>query len=237
MKPFVPVGKTRLLMVEGRTDLEFFRQLGFYLKFTKDTPLQIMEYEGKDNLQNFLALVQNEPEFKYVTHIGIVRDADFTGGAFQSVQSALAGANQENLDRKPYPIPVAVTNFLVANDLQVGVFIMPDGQSDGMLESLLLRVLQDDAIMTCVDDYFACIEKTNINPKPEPLPKATMRVYMAALYQGKIRSYIEGKNIDFEASTDDRNKSYLSDIYKMTWWTWEHEAFNPIKSFVLKLVE
>jgi hypothetical protein len=237
MKPFVPIGKTRLLMVEGKADLEFFIQLGFQLKFTKSTPIQFMEYEGKDNLQNFLALVQNEPEFKYVTHIGIVRDADFTGGTFQSVQSALAGANQENPDRKQYPIPVAVTNFVVANDLQVGVFIMPDANSDGMLESLLLRVLQDEAIMTCVEDYFACIEKTKINLKPEPLPKATMRVYMAALYQGKIRSFIEGKNIDFESPADDRNKSYLSDIYKMTWWTWEHEAFNPIKSFVLKLVE
>jgi len=237
MKPYVPVGKTRLLMVEGRADMEFFRQLGFHLKFTKDTPLHIMEYEGKDNLKDFLSLVQSEAEFNYVTHTGVVRDADFTGGAFQSVQSALTSANHENPDRKQFPIPTSALTFVSGNNLQIGVFIMPDTQSDGMLESLLLRVLQHDAAMTCVEEYFACIENADIKPKPEPLPKAMMRVYMAALYQGKIRTYIEGKNIDFESPADDRNKSYLSDIYKMSWWTWEHEAFSPIKVFVLKLVE
>jgi hypothetical protein len=237
MKPHIPVGKTRLLLVEGKIDIEFFVQLGFHLNFTKDTPLQIIEYQGRDNLKDFLSILQSEAEFNYVSHLGIVRDADFTGGTFHSVQSAIHGANQENPDFKQYPIPATPLAFTTSNNFQVGVFIMPDTESDGMLESLLHRVLKDDAIMNCVEQYFECVENTKIELKPEPLPKAMMRVYMAALYQGKIRTYIEAKNIDFESPADDRNKSYLSDIYKMSWWSWEHSAFNDVKAFVLKLVE
>ncbi|MDQ7026975.1 MAG: hypothetical protein Q9P01_06285 [Anaerolineae bacterium] len=237
MNAKIPDGKTRLLFVEGSTDKEFFIQLGYYLKFTKKTPLHILEYEGKDNLEGFLSLVQTESNFKRITHIGIVRDTDFTGGTLQSIQAALQNANQENPDRKQYPVPNVAATFVGDDDLRVGIFIMPDTQNDGMLESLILRVLDNDAIMTCVEQYFDCAEATEITLKPEPLPKAMMRVYMAALYQGRIRTFIEGKNIDFETPASDRNKSYLSDIYKMTWWTWNHAVFNDVKAFLLQLTD
>jgi hypothetical protein len=232
----IQVGKTRLLLVEGKTDKEFFIQLGFYLNFTSDTPLHIMMYDGKDNLSDFLALVQAESEFMKVSHIGIVRDADFDGQAFQSVTTAIQSANSENPERPQYTIPKAPLIF-EGQSPTVGIFLMPDLETEGMLESLILKALADDDIMGCVNSYFDCLQEMNIEAKSEPLPKAIMRVYMAALYQAKVRTFIEGKNVDIETSGDDRNKSYLSDIYKMSWWNWNHPAFEPIKTFLRQLAE
>lgn len=231
-------GKTCLLLVEGKSETEFFIQLGYHLQFTRDIPLQIMQYDGKDKLKEFLLLIQSHPAFLTMTHIGIIRDADFDGRAFADIQNALTYANSKNPDRPQFP---TLTEPLAFTGTKPGVaaFIMPDSQSDGMLETLILQTLTDDdtGIMDCVDSYFACVEETGIAPKPEPLDKAKMRVYMTALYQGKMRAYIEGKHVDVETIGSDKDKSYLSDIYKMTWWDWNHSAFDDIKAFIRELVK
>ncbi|MGB7339390.1 MAG: DUF3226 domain-containing protein [Phototrophicaceae bacterium] len=236
MKPKIKSGKTRLLLVEGKAEKEFFIQLGNHLQFPDDVSLQIIVYEGKDNLRQFVGYIQQESYFLSVTHIGIVRDADFDKRAFEDIQNALDHANTLNPDRPQFP-EITETHIVFGNKPKVSVFIMPNANDDGMLESLLIEALANDKIMACVDEYFICLEKNNITPKPEPLPKAQMRVYMTALYQGKMRAYIEGKNVDVETVGSDKDKSYLSDIYKMTWWDWNHPVFDEIKIFIKQLVE
>ncbi len=231
----IPEGVTRLLLVEGRDDREFFFQLSQYLGLTEDKAVDIIEYEGKDNLQKALGLLRSDPRFPFVTHIAITRDADFDGNALIKVQSALKNANQRQNPYKQYPVPEQVEIFTEA-DMQVGIFVLPDAKSNGMLETLILRALQEDTIMQCVEQYFSCLETVGITTKPEPLPKAQVEVYMAAVLQKQIQAYIQGKHVDVETTGKDRNRSYLSDIYKMTWWSWEHPAFDGVKQFIQQLV-
>ena len=61
---------------------------------------------------------------------------------------------------------------------------MPDANSVGMLEDLVIRAVQGDEIMRCIDEYFKCLDDTNIVAKPNRLPKAITRVYIeTALYE------------------------------------------------------
>lgn len=223
MSVSLPPTTTRLLLVEGSDDEEFFNQLGIHLGI-RDR-FHIAEYTGKDNLDNSLLSTLADPVFPQITHIGIVRDADFLPGAFNSVQSALEYANRNSPSpKRHYPTPGAHTTFFGERP-QVAVLILPAPDLSGMLEDVVLGALDNDPILPCVDDYVQCLQGNGIDPVQERLSKMKMRVF------------IEGKHLDKAMSTgNDRKRTYLSDIYRMSWWTWDHPAFDTAKQFIHQLV-
>jgi hypothetical protein len=208
--------------------------------------VHIIEYRGatKENLTNALLIVLADPRFPELKHIGIVRDADFKGGAFASVVGAIESANQEFQDAEnayQLPIPKKAFEGYGAN-LQLSVLIVPHEEKVGMLETVIIEALRDAGengvnIMPCVDAYFACLEQAGINAKPQAEPKAIMNVYMAALslYQAQMRAYIEARKVDESATNKDRKRGYLSDIYGMSWWSWDKDAFARIKDYLIQL--
>ncbi len=223
MTALIPEGKSRLLLVEGKEDQEFFIQLGYHLGFTSESPLHILQYEGKDKLAGFLYQLIQNPNFKQVSQIGIVRDADYGTDAFQSVQSALERANQYS---KKQPLPVPQIPMQPAEGRpRISALILP-ADAEGMLEDLVMNALKEDTIMPCVDDFFICLDRKAAIVQ-ERLPKARVRVF------------ITGKNMDAQATiSDDASKLYLSDIYHMSWWDnelWEHDGFKDAKAFLRQL--
>ena len=220
----IPSDKSRLLLVEGKEDQEFFIQLGYHLKFTAETPLHILQYEGKDNLGRYLRILMRLPSFEQIIRIGIVRDADYGTDTFQSVKTALEYANRNN--RQQLTVPQSPMQPSEGKP-KVSVLILPTDR-EGMLEDLVLDALNEDLIMPCVDDFFTCLRDNHIDIVQERLPKARVRVF------------ITGKNVDGQATAGaDTDKLYLSDIYHMSWWRaefWEHESFNDAKAFVRQLV-
>ncbi len=102
MKLRLPNGKTRLLLVEGKEDKQFFIKLGAQLTSTDDWPLHIAQYEGKSKLADFLIASTRLPHFSQLASVGIVRDADFNTNAFQSVQSALEESMRSPSTNYPY---------------------------------------------------------------------------------------------------------------------------------------
>ena len=224
MTALIPEGKSRLLLVEGKEDQEFFIQLGYHLQFSKETPLHILQYEGKDKLARFLYQLIQNPNFNQVLQIGIVRDADYNTDAFQSVQSAIRRASQYSKQQLTVPqSPMQPSE----GKPKVSVLILPTDR-EGMLEDLVLDALNEDLIMPCVDDFFTCLRDNHIDIVQERLPKARVRVF------------ITGKNVDGQATAGaDTDKLYLSDIYHMGWWRaefWDHESFNDAKAFLRQLV-
>ena len=225
MTELIPEGPSRLLLVEGKEDKEFFIQLGSHLKFPEGIPW-ILKYEGKNNLAGFLyQLIQNS-NFKQVSQIGIVRDADYGTDALRSVQDALRNANANS--PRPLPVPKTVIEPSEGSP-KVSVLILPSEKRDGMLEDLVLDALNDDPITPCVNDFFTCLKDRKVEIVQERLSKARVRVF------------ITGKNVDRQASVrGDTDKPRLSDIYKMSWWRgaafWEHESFNEAKAFLRQLV-
>ena len=221
MTELIPEGTSRLLLVEGKEDKQFFIQLGY----PSELPC-ILQYEGKNNLAGFLyQLIQNS-NFKQVSQIGIVRDADYGTDAFQSVRTAIKNANANSPRQLPVPKTVIEPS---EGSPKVSVLILPSEERDGMLEDLVLDALNNDPITPCVNDFFTCLKDRKVEIVQERLPKARVRVF------------ITGKNVDRQAAvSDDTDKLYLSDIYKMSWWRgaafWKHESFDEAKAFLRQLV-
>lgn len=115
------------VLVEGRDAEEFF---GPFLKHIQLAGVQIQNFGGISELRTFLRLIVKSPGFASlpVTSVGIVRDAeDDPDAAFQSVCSALQGAGLA-VPRRPLTIE--------GSNPCVGVFLLPDGQYPGMIETL-----------------------------------------------------------------------------------------------------
>lgn len=222
---------TRLVLVEGKDDKEFFTRLMTHLESNPETPqmvytYEIMTYGGRDNLAGFLYQLAQQRAFHKLTDIGIVRDSDFNTDALESIRSSLATANRQ-LGSAMYSIPSKVLDRS-----SVQPYITPltiPLNSDGTLERLLVSALQSDTVMKCVDEYISCVTVTqNADIAENRLDKNILRVFVA------------GKAVDKNAATnEDTKRNLLRNIYSMTWLPaefWENLAFDDAKAFLLQLL-
>jgi|GEM_PF-1950074 len=84
------IKEERLLIVEGRDEEEFFSAL---LEKLKINEIQVLGIGGKSLLKDRLKALKIDSQWKKVSSLGIMRDADQNPeGAFQSVCSALKNA-------------------------------------------------------------------------------------------------------------------------------------------------
>ncbi len=220
----IPNGKSRLMVVEGKEDQEFFIQLATHLKVIGGWPLQIEQLDGKGNFKEFLLALTRHPRFGQLATIGIVRDADFGTNAFQSVRDTILSANE--VSPRKLSVPERVLE-LAQGTPKTGVLILPSGGREGMIENLIMDVFDEDPVAKCVDEYVKCLRKEGQSVLKARLPKA------------RLRTFITGKNIGEDAEGDDSDRQYLSDVFHMSWWKpefWNHPAFNPAKDFLRQLL-
>lgn len=223
---------TRLVLVEGEDDKEFFSRLLTHIKSKPESPLlvstyEILTYGGRDSLAGFLyQLAQQLRVFQRLTDIGIVRDSDFNTNALESIRSSLETANRQ-LGREMYSIP----NEVLARS-SVQPYIMPltiPLNSDGTLERLLVSALQSDTVMNCVDEYISCVSVTQHADIAEN-----------RLDKNKLRVFVAGKAVNKNVATnEDTKRNLLRNIYSMTWLPpdfWDHPTFNDAKTFLHQLL-
>ncbi len=230
-EPLIPEDKTRLLLVEGPDDVEFFTRLIAFMNTDRASRLSFTDYEithygGKTNLANYLYQLCQDPSFDQLTHVGVVRDADFNTNAFQSICSALATANRE-AGAARFSTPPNVLQWSPKEPYILPLTIPLTG--DGSLERLLVMALRDDGLFQCVDDYFICVEKTqNADIADNRMDKNRLRVFVA------------GKEVDRnQATNEDAKRNLLRNIYSMTWLPndfWENDSFNDAKTFLTQLL-
>ena len=169
------ITKPKLLLVEGRDELNFFNALIAYLQLQG---IEVRIYEGKSNLRIALQTLPGSLDFGNVESVGIIRDADDDArAAFQSVCGSLSNAN--------LPVPNAPL-LMTAGQPQVAVMIMPPGANTGMLEDLCLSAFQDDPAMPCVDQYFRCIE-SQMGSLPRNESKARVHAFLASRERPELR--------------------------------------------------
>ena len=139
---------------------------------------QVHDFRGKDQLPSFLKALKATPGFAQVTSLGIVRDAEDDQAPFQSVCTALTNAG--------LPTP-KLPEVFVGENLRVGVFILPDNTTAGMLETLCLQSVVDDPVMPCIEKYFECIQE---QLPPEELPrvmeKARVQAFLASRHESEL---------------------------------------------------
>ena len=146
------VKEPRQLLVEGNDQRNFFETLSKHLRIQE---IQIQNYGGVNELRRFLAAFVKFEDFDLVESIGIVRDAEASSqAAFTSVLHSLrfVGLTEPKIPCQYY-----------GDSPKVGVLILGDEEGTGMLESILLRTVQDRPQHKCVVAFMSCLEEIGVD--------------------------------------------------------------------------
>ncbi len=200
-----PIEKSRLLVVEGPDDSVFLSALLRHLGIEGE--FDIRSLEGVSNFNGILRTLPGVSGFAQVESLGVIRDADRAlRSAFQSVCSALRNAR---LSVPKQPLTV------VGEKPRVSVFVWPDCQRAGTLETLCLMAVHDDPAMGCVKQYFECLaEQPEIKTAPKTPHKAHLHTFLASREKPGLR---------------------LGEAAEKGYWPWDHAVFEPIKQFLLAM--
>ncbi len=204
------IQRPRLLIVEGHDEEQFFAAaLRDHLGLAD---IQVMPIGGKTRLTANLAGLVNDPLFSNVQSLAIIRDADATApgstvpSAIQAFQSICGSLRHVGL-----PCPVAHGQF-VDGPPRVGIFIVPNGVDDGMLETLCLQSVSGLPEFPCVDGYFQCLQ--GHVPLPTNLYKARAHAWLASRPKPALR---------------------VGEAAQAGYWPWDSDAFTDLWSFISSL--
>lgn len=189
------------ILVEGNDDRNFFRAFANHCRIDG---FQVQPYGGAPGLGRFLKTFVGRPGFDGVTALAIVRDADGNAAsAFQSVRSALANA------RLPQPGRPGERS---AGPPAVAVWIMPDGENPGMLETLLWASVADEAIRACVTDFLACAGRAGA-PMGSP-DKARAHAFVATRPRPEVSVGVAAleEYWDFDRPAFERLRAFLETV-------------------------
>jgi hypothetical protein len=175
----VRIEKSHVLVVEGKDEELFFTALIDSFKNELNLPdIQILPIGGKTNLPRNLKALVNSPGFSKIISLGIVRDADENArAAFQSICSALKFVG--------LPVPPAPMVSTGSNP-SVAAFVLPGEDKPGALEDLCLEAFQGEPVMSCVKEYFECLQNAGIC-LPHQFSKAMLQVLLASFREAGKR--------------------------------------------------
>ncbi len=202
------IKEEKLLIVDGKDEENFFQAL---FKKKDIRGVQIVPAEGKDNFDTELSANIKATGSENLKSLALLRDADQSAkNAFESVRSALKN--------NKLPSPMKSGEFATDNSLKVGVFIIPDGINEGMLESLCLSTVKGEGIMKCIDSFMECVRELPQNDKtykqPKNWEKARVRAFLSAM----------------EEDTRD-----LGVAAQKGYWNWDSDKLKPLLNFLRNL--
>lgn len=178
------IEKQRLLIVEGKDEQGFFHAL---LKHLQIASIQILPVGGKDKFALEIQSITKLSGFAAIERIGIVRDSDANPkGAFDSVCSALR--------KVQLPTPPEITDFFRnhATNRCIGAAPITNRLKSYAGRHLPDYLIEEDVAFTCLQDYFACLEKHNIkhhNIKhtDNAIAKARLHAFLASRDEPDLR--------------------------------------------------
>lgn len=196
----LPVRLARLLLVEGETPKHFcealLRHLGLH------DGIEVRSYGGNADLKRFLEGLASTTEFKTnVRRLAVVRDAETDArAALQAVRDAMDAAQ-------------------LPGRVQTSIFILPDNENPGMLETLCIQSAKQSpattAVFTCVEQFFDCLTGQNV-PIPDPSARAKheAQVFLATRPEAQL----------FPGQA----------AYK-GYWPWDAPSFDRLREFLQEL--
>ena len=196
----------RLLLVEGQDDHHLLKALIHHWPDDAHPDVQFIVAGGASAFRAKIDAIRIAAgrDGRNLRAIGIVRDADQdAAGAWRSVCDAVASSGLEPPDRH--------AAFSEASP-SVGIFIMPDGESNGALETLCRRAVAEKPAAHCVERYLTCLEK-NGAMSSRNRDKSFAHAYLASLRNPVARVGEAGQSV----------------------WNFKHKAFAALDSFLRSL--
>lgn len=145
--------KEILIFVEGPSDKVF---LEAYLYFLEDIPIKnfkVKDVTGKDNLSKRLLEIE-----KYDKTL-IIFDADKD---YESNKKEILSKTQQKITEEQ-------------------IFLFPNNQDDGDLETLLLEIAKHDEFLKCFEGYLECIKSKEHHEPIKNIRKSKWYAYLEAL--------------------------------------------------------
>lgn len=161
---------SRLLVVEGKEDVQFFAQ---FVKYLKLRDVQIHSINGKSDYPKKLRAISSESNFiRNVESLGLVRDANTNpAGTIVSIKGALKSSK--------IPVPRRPLQLASSRNIKVMFLVLPGERTKGELEDLCLQSVGSYKAMPCVDEYIKCLKKQGLQG-PRKVPKAKVQVFLAS---------------------------------------------------------
>lgn len=190
------------LLVEGNDERNFFQHFCQHLSLKN---VEVHGFGGVNNFKRYLPAFVNIPGFDNVARLGIVRDAEQSAtSALQSIQSVTKNAGLSPPDH--------VQKFTEGTPA-VGVLVLPGGDQNGMLETLLCQTFADSPENACIDEFFNCLEnQANLSLKRPD----------------KSRAYAF-------LSTKEFPQSSVGVAAQKDYWNLDHDALANVRNFLTEL--
>lgn len=162
------IQQKKVLAVEGKDEVNFFRAL---LTYVGITDIDVREVGGKRQFKTKLPALVRMSGFSDVEVLAIIRDADNNAkAAFKSIRNIL---KKEKLE------PPNQVNQFSNGTPKIGIFIMPGNSDAGMLEDLCLKTVKDYPAMACTGSFIDCV--LNLENPPNNIAKAKAQAFLAAM--------------------------------------------------------
>jgi len=203
----IQIGSDLLLLHEGPADGkvigELMRQAGIQ-------GYQTIEVGGNSKLRALLKALVLSPHFKNpvpgvghpVRGLAIVMDAETDMAAtFQSICGSLGNAGLS--------IP-ANAGEVVEGSPKIGVFLVPDNQSPGKIETLCLASVCNDPAWQCLDVFFSCVKERG-GVLPVNMDKARAQAFLATRANPALPVGLAAEE---------------------GYWKFDNVAFDPLKAFL-----
>ena len=203
-----PIKAPKQLLVEGRTPEIFFREWVEAVDLKGE--VEVRDYGSLADLTAYLRVFTGYKEFReIVVSVGVVRDAEDkpAAAAFQAVCAALKTV--------ALPAPEGINAFSQGNP-RTGIFVLPDCEGSGMLETLCWSALGADPKLTphleCVAAYLGCVRKSNVEIRNES--------------KARVWAYLAGRG-QFDPQVGRAAQAKI--------WDWTSPVFQPLSAFLKAL--
>jgi len=197
-----PISQPKQLVVEGADAQRFFEA---FLRAEGVVNAQVRNFGGNQELPGALEALKRLNGFAQVGSLAVIRDAENdSAAAFQSVCTTLENAG--------FPRPARPGEFAPGRP-RIGVFILPDATSAGMLESLCLLSVAANPTMPCVYEFFDCLERAGV-AAPTKMEKARVQTFLASRPRPGLR---------------------LGEAAEAGIWPWNHPALDAARQFLKAL--
>ena len=193
---------SHILLGEGKDEVRFFEALGCHIGLRD---FQAMDYAGKNNLRPFLSQFPKMRDFAQVASLIVTRDADHDwGNTFASVRDALANAK--------LPVPSALMEW-VGDAPKVSIMLLPENGANGTLEDLCLAAVSEDPAMSCVNEYFSCLQCHSV-PSGIWVSKAKVHAFLSSRPEPDCR---------------------LGEAAEKRYWYFDHTVYDEVKRLLKEL--
>lgn len=175
----MPKIETKKLLVEGAEELRVIPQLMAANGVTwnrGEEPLNIINCDGVENLlkPKYISAQLKTPNG--LTHLGIIIDADEEP---DNRWKSLYNACLPNIPNLPQNLPAAGLIITLESGIKFGVWMMPDNQSRGMLETFLAYLVPDNNLWQYTQNKVIEAKQQGATYRDYHLDKANIHTYLA----------------------------------------------------------